>query len=729
MTLILSITLSAQNQSSQNQTKKLIVSDVDGNSFVAGNFSSATLRFGKIVLLNKGGKDVFIAKYDSHSKIMWAKNIGGEADETLESLTLNSAGNCEVSISSFSKNINAAGNLLKADKRGINLKANFNSSGMISHSIVKVDESISSNFQTAKANSGSSIKIKSPNSGASLKVGTKLDIKWTAQNIEYILIELSLDNGSTWQKVTSNSNDFLYSWVVPETNSSECLLRISDYDNPEVADTSGLFSIYGILQWKMQQTNYNSVLQDIYVANPSTTWAAGYDGLIETTNDGESWSSKLNGYCLFDVFFLDEKGWAVGLNGNIFLTTNSGKNWVEQSSGFDFRFEKIFFADENNGYIIGSGFLLKTIDGGQTWALQQPTEHVIENMYFINKDTGWISGGEGVILKTTDGGATWNYQQLNGTNYGTLSSLYFIDENTGWACGSGFDIGGGVILKTTDGGENWKLQHSGYNTFVYSVCFTNSNSGWAVGDEGIMFSTVDGGANWIEEGSGTLSDLYAVSLQPSSGGWVIGNDGVALRYIYESLVPVELTNFSVSLTSNKINLNWSTATETNNQGFEIERKTGANWQKIGFVDGKGTTTNLSNYNFTDDLESISKAAEVYYRLKQVDLDGTFSYSKVVNVKLNSLVNDYNLEQNFPNPFNPTTKIKYTIPGVVTKHALSVQIKVYDILGNEVATLVNEIQPAGNYEVSFNAANLASGTYIYSLKTGNFSQVKKMILLR
>ena len=120
-------------------------------------------------------------------------------------------------------------------------------------------------------------------------------------------------------------------------------------------------------------------------------------------------------------------------------------------------------------------------------------------MYFVNKDTGWVAGGEGIIFKTKDGGATWENQQLNDIKYGTLTSLFFIDEHTGWACGSGFDRDGGTVLKIEDGGEQWKLQQSGYNTFVYSVCFTNVNDGWAVGDEGIMFSTINGGSNWFKK--------------------------------------------------------------------------------------------------------------------------------------------------------------------------------------------------------------------------------------
>ncbi len=718
----------AQDNSSQSTSKNIIVKDALGNSYIAGNFQSAELKFGNTVLKNNGQTDIFLAKYDSHSKLVWAKNIGGVNNEKLESLSIDPSGNFKITASSFSKEINFTGSNLKTDHRGIIFSTEVNSLGQtVSAKVEKIIAMNSNSLQKSlKTTSDTSIAIISPALGENLKVGTREVIQWDAQNIEYVLIELSLDNGATWQPINSTSGyDYTYDWSVPDTLSNSCLIRISDYDNPEIADTSEMFSIYGKMKWHIQKTDYNSVLQEIYITKFNTMWAAGFDGLIESTNEGETWSAKLNGYCLFDVFFLNTKGWAVGLNGNIFQTTDSGENWEQISSGYSFRLEKIFFADENNGYILGSGYLLKTIDGGKTWSLLQPTEHVIQSMYFVNRDTGWVAGGEGIIFKTKDGGATWENQQLNDIKYGTLTSLFFIDEHTGWACGSGLDRDGGIILKTEDGGEQWKLQQSGFNTFVYSVCFTNVNDGWAVGDEGIMFSTINGGSNWVQEGSGTLSDLYNVSLESNNGGWAIGNDGVILKYITDSVVPVELTNFSVDLYDNVVRLKWSTATETNNKGFEIEKsQTQNNWQTIGFVEGKGTTTDLSSYSYIDKLESTSNNEKVSYRIKQIDYDGTYTYSKIILVNISSAINDYSLSQNYPNPFNPSTVINYSI-----KNNEQVFLKIFNMLGQEVATLVNEVKQPGNYSVNFNAANLASGTYIYSLNAGKYSQVKKMILVK
>ncbi|MBE0570025.1 MAG: T9SS type A sorting domain-containing protein [Ignavibacteriaceae bacterium] len=206
------------------------------------------------------------------------------------------------------------------------------------------------------------------------------------------------------------------------------------------------------------------------------------------------------------------------------------------------------------------------------------------------------------------------------------------------------------------------------------------------------------------------------------------------------LIPVELTSFTAEFTEDGIILNWQTATETNNQGFEIQRKTidkenVGEWLSIGFIVGKGTTTEPQFYEYSDDVSELITRSFVY-RLKQIDFDGSFVYSKEVTVENASLPDRYTLMQNYPNPFNPSTKIKFTIPSVIASGAKQTQIvslKVYDILGNEVATLVNEELSPGEYEVEFNASSFkhfpSSGIYFYTINAGEFVQSKKMVLLK
>jgi hypothetical protein len=191
------------------------------------------------------------------------------------------------------------------------------------------------------------------------------------------------------------------------------------------------------------------------------------------------------------------------------------------------------------------------------------------------------------------------------------------------------------------------------------------------------------------------------------------------------IIPVEMTSFEATAIGNSVELKWSTATEINNLGFEIERKEEiGQYHKIGFVLGYGTTTEIHKYDYTD--ENLSSGS-YSYRLKQVDLTGTFEYSKSIEVEV---INEFNfsIEQNYPNPFNPSTVISYQLP-----LGSNVSLKVFDVLGNEVAILVDEYRTAGSHEVEFRPESSikysASGVYFYQLKTGNFIQTKKMILIK
>ncbi len=203
--------------------------------------------------------------------------------------------------------------------------------------------------------------------------------------------------------------------------------------------------------------------------------------------------------------------------------------------------------------------------------------------------------------------------------------------------------------------------------------------------------------------------------------WILDNIAV---YV-DVPVPVELIGFSASVNDNDVSLNWITASEINNQGFYVERNSGSGYENIGFVAGFGTTTEQHTYNFIDDNVT---SGTYTYRLKQVDYDGTFEYSNEIQVDV-STPNVFTLEQNYPNPFNPSTKITY---GLAVDSRVT--MKIFYVLGQEVATLINGNVAAGNHEINFNASNLNSGVYFYKIEAAgvdgtNFTAVKKMILTK
>lgn len=193
-------------------------------------------------------------------------------------------------------------------------------------------------------------------------------------------------------------------------------------------------------------------------------------------------------------------------------------------------------------------------------------------------------------------------------------------------------------------------------------------------------------------------------------------DDIMISYI----VPVELASFTANSVTNGIELNWRTATEINNRGFDVERMNNGVFQKIGYVAGFGTTTEPKNYSFTD----FGLSSGLYtYRLKQIDFDGTFTYSSEVTADVEvPLV--FALEQNYPNPFNPATKIKFALPAETV-----VQLNVYNTLGQKVAEIFNGSLKKGYHEVVFDAGSLTSGIYFYRLEADEFVDVKKMIVIK
>jgi hypothetical protein len=227
---------------------------------------------------------------------------------------------------------------------------------------------------------------------------------------------------------------------------------------------------------------------------------------------------------------------------------------------------------------------------------------------------------------------------------------------------------------------------------------------------------------------------YMLIAYDGSGG--MHNTKFAIDVLTKSIiaiggvVPVQMTSFAAEASGNSVILTWETATETNNKGFEVERKTGSAFEKVVFIDGNGTTSEAKMYSYTDKL---TQNGTVVYRLKQIDFDGSFQYSKEIEVELNGPVN-FQLSQNYPNPFNPSTKISYSLP-VDSK----VKVVVFSISGEMVGELVNTFQQAGVYDVEFNSNSLknalSSGVYFYTIEAvtadgmKTFRETRKMVLLK
>ncbi len=327
--------------------------------------------------------------------------------------------------------------------------------------------------------------------------------------------------------------------------------------------------------------------------------------------------------------------------------------------------------------------------------------------------SGWLWAGD-------VGQGAWEEVDIiqNGKNYGwrcyegthpyNLSGCNGVYENPIWEyphnSTGGYSITGGYVYR----GQNVPEL---FGKYIYGDYV--SRNVWALEYDGIN-PTVN------TQITQAPSSITSFGVDEDQELYLVSFNGKIYRFI-PSAVPVELISFNAIVENGKVRLNWYTASEINNAGFKIERsKDGSNYEEIFFIGGNGTTTNRNVYSYLD--ESVSSGV-YYYRLKQVNFDGSFEYLNVVAVDL-GIPEKFILEQNYPNPFNPKTVITFQTPaeGQIT-------LKVYDVLGNEVATLLDEQKPAGSYDVELDASQLTSGIYFYKLTAKDFSSVMKMILLK
>jgi photosystem II stability/assembly factor-like uncharacterized protein len=360
-------------------------------------------------------------------------------------------------------------------------------------------------------------------------------------------------------------------------------------------------------------------------------------------------------------------GWVAGSNGTMLKTTDAGVSWSSQTANTSNNINGISFFSTSTGWFVGDvGIIKKTTDGGGSWNSQNSTTSAdLQAVQFIDANFGWAVGGS-AILKTTNGGTTWTSQN---PGYGQLNSLSMVSSSIGWV------VGNGVILKTTDGGANWNYQYQPSNP-LYSVHFADANSGGAVGTYGYTYSTTDGGTNWTPQPNfiGNFRCMCGVNYLTV---WVVGDNA----NIYKS------TNGGSTWTKQLTNIN---------------------------------NNNLNAVQFVDANNGWAVGDNGW--ILHTSCGG--AVTSVLENRSDELLRGFSLSQNYPNPFNPTTVIDYQI---ATRSLVS--LRVYDLLGREIATLVNEEKSPGMYKASWDANTVSSGVYFYRITAGTYSVTKKLVLMK
>ena len=414
----------------------------------------------------------------------------------------------------------------------------------------------------------------------------------------------------------------------------------------------------------------------------------------------------------------------------IWKTTDDGQTWNISLDSASLSFFGIPMEQDpsNPGtiYTMDDTSFLRSQDFGDNWDTLSTSTGLnsapcdIEK--FPNSDVILLGDNGMGVMKSTDGGFTWAQKFTTSGEIPTIAVSHTV-QGVAFATKWG---GGGGLLKSTDYGETWS-NVSGFNGIsMWGVDIQESDGNIVMAGCYSCVTTwrsINGGDTWTQ--ISISSTNYQLEITDSITQYAAQGNGF---YKLESdfFVPVELSSFTAEVSENEITLFWTTASELNNNGFDVEISSNNNdFEKIGFVPGFGTTTEAKNYSFN--VTEFVVGAQ-YFRLKQIDYDGTFTYTNAVEVE-GMAPTEFTLSQNYPNPFNPSTSIKFTLP-----IDANVSLKLFNLLGEEVTDIINTEMTAGIHQVNFDGSDLSSGTYFYLMKAtsdnGNgFTDSKKMILLR
>lgn len=527
----------------------------------------------------------------------------------------------------------------------------------------------------------------------------------------------------------------------------------------------------GGITWKQTNgTGFN--IKDVQMINKNKIIAVGDYGLASLNVNGVNWiniAAPKQGF-KSSVHFTDSLyGWInMKYNDNgdnvaaVLKTIDGGVSWTFINTKFEIGYEAgdIFFADREHGWLLASaGFMLQTSDGGLNWVNYSPTNESIYDIFFIG-DTGWCTSRE-YIIKTTNHGLSWTKKKVTAEN-DVMYQVRFADNLNGWA----IDLE--TIRKTTDGGNSWVEQYSQQHDLGGNVCAIDKNYCLSFFGNSWL-KTTDGGTTWynlpvavssynnsicaldtsIYFYGGTTSDSEGKVLKTTNGGssWVsiLNIDTLPPRNINTVFFIDKLNGIAAGyreiFRTYDGGINWKRYVAPSMDSFirvwcvdsaecyamsgqQIYKSTDAcnTWQATRFFQQGGSSLWGMMFTKTGDGWMSSSLGGILHTKKLI-------FTEVEKNELFISNLDYQLFQNYPNPPNPLTKIKYKI---IRSHNYSsghVLLRLFDILGNRIATLVDEEKAPGEYEVVFNTATVASGVYFYQIISGNYTETKKMIVVK
>ncbi len=494
--------------------------------------------------------------------------------------------------------------------------------------------------------------------------------------LDILRIYMTHDGGQTWQQT-----EYARTWINHVEFAGTQLGLVSGNDGLMLRTTDGGET------WDSVATNTHEEINSIDFHPYPWGQAVGNNGLMMWTGDGgEHWSiqttNRAERTALQRVSISQAgSGWAIGGNDIILRTTDGGNHWTNQTTAWSLPFHDVTAVSPDSAFLVGDGGgIFLTTNGGENWLPQYSgTSSRLFRASFVNSRVGWAGAGPGEILRTQDRGIHWEI--LENEPGLILKDMVFVDENTGWiVCHDWGNMG--EIRRTTDGGVTWEIQVSANDTFFYSCHFLDAANGWVGGmwspdPEGLYYNvllhTTDGGESWVPQtvNEGAVDDAVVdVVFADLLFGWALTEDGL---YV-----------------TNNGGENWYSQDTPATQRLWALTENGPH--SVWAVGGNGAILHWSGTNSIEPPRALVP--------QELALEA------------------------YPNPFNPTTTIAYDVP-----KAGHISLRVFDLLGREVAVLKDGMMEVGTHRVMFDGSGLASGIYFTRLDAGAFSQTKKLMLLK
>ena len=385
--------------------------------------------------------------------------------------------------------------------------------------------------------------------------------------------------------------------------------------------------------------------------------------------------------------------------------------WVVQNSGITGDIRSLCVIDTNNAYALSMFFVVKTTNGGIDWTTNLNLDTYFDDVSFLDANTGYIIGRTihgSFVYKTTNAGTNWI--PIGSIPALLKFSLCFLNTNTGYAAAFG------GVYKTTDGGSNWDNLYNGASDFQ-DVYFVNETTGWGSTNIGNIMKTTNGGNNWMGYGATAGFNQHGLFFLNGNTGWIAADGGRVAKSTNAGWIP--WVTYQIGMPSCELYavcfVNDQTGWTVGCQG-SIHRSSdgGLTWaQQI-----TGTASALYDVKFAN--QSTGWAAGTSGRILKTTNGGILAIEPISS----EVPGKYSLSQNYPNPFNPSTKIRFAVPS-----SGNVNLEIFDNLGREKTKLLSEELRPGIYEIEFNAVNFPSGIYFYRITTGEFTDTKKMVLIK